>query len=156
MKKIISIMMALVLVLSLAACASKGENGGSANIEGNVEDLLNTVTNGITSPELALRNTEVDSETFEWYFFVPAIEGAEAIVSEPEIGSIAHCIGLVRVPEGTNAEDVRKDIEANLNPHKWVCVEAEKTAVVCRGDLILLAMGETAVVDAAVTNFNNL
>lgn len=156
MKKVLSLTMALVLVLCCAACGSKSNSTGGDKIEGNVSDLLNTVTDGITSPELALRNTEVTDETFEWYFFIPAIEGAEAVVSEPEIGSIAHCIGLVRVPEGTDAESVRKDIEANINPHKWVCVEAEKTAVVCRGDLILLAMGETAVVDSAVANFNNL
>lgn len=155
MKKILALTLALAMLLCLAACGG-GSSGSSDKVEGNVSDLLNTVTDGITSPELALRSTEVTDETFEWYFFVPAVEGAEAIVSEPEIGSIAHCIGLVRVPEGTDAEGLRKDIETNLNPHKWVCVEAEKTAVVCRGDLILLAMGEIAVVDAAVENFNNL
>lgn len=156
MKKVLSIMMTLVLVLSLAACASKGENGGSDNVEGEISALLTTVTDGITDPELALGTTEITDENFEWYFFVPAIDGAEAMVSEPLMSSIAHCVGLVRVPEGTDAESVRKDIEDNVNPHKWICVEAEKTAVVRRGDLILLAMGETAVVDAAVSNFNNL
>lgn len=155
MKKVLSLMLAMLLALSLTACGNAGSTN-SDKVEGEVSALLDTVTNGITSPELALRNTEVTDETFEWYFFIPAVSGAEAIVSEPEIGSIAHCIGLVRVPEETDAETVRKDIETNLNPHKWICVEAEKTAVIRRGDLILLAMGETAVVDAAVANFNNL
>lgn len=155
MKRIIAIILAATMLLCLAACGGDSA-GGSDKVEGAVSDLLTTITDGITDPELALGTTEITDKNFEWYFFIPAIEGAEAMVSEPLMSSIAHCVGIVRVPEGTDAEGVRKDIEENINPHKWVCVEAEKTTVVRRGDLILLAMGETAVVDAAVSNFNNL
>lgn len=171
MKQLLCILLTLSLALSLAACSGgKTDSGASGSgsgapassapaeehIEGSVEELLGKVTEGAADPELSLVTTQADPSTFEWYFFIPCPEGAEGWVSEPMIGSIPHFIGLLRVPEGTDAEEVRTSIEENLNPQKWVCVEAEKTAVLRRGDLILVAMAEGTSVDKAVDNFQKL
>lgn len=169
MKQLLCILLTLSLALSLAACSDgetdSGNPGSGApassapaeeHIEGSVEELLGKVTEGAADPELSLTTAQADESTFEWYFFIPYLEGAEGWVSEPMIGSIPHFIGLLRVPEGTDPEEVRASIEKNLNPQKWVCVEAEKTAVLRRGDLILVAMAEGTSVDRAVDNFNKL
>lgn len=152
-RKILSIL-AAVLLLCCTACSAAPS--GEDRVEGDVKDLLAKVTDGATDPELSLVTADVTEENFQWYFFVEPIDGAEGVVSEPMIGSIPHCIALLRVPAGSDAEAVRSEIEENLDPRKWVCVEAEKTAVLRRGDLILLAMSDAAAVDKAVENFNAL
>lgn len=152
MKRILPVLLILALLLSACGPAAPGED----HVEGEVSDLLSQVTEGATDPEISLITAEVTEETFSWYFFIDPIEGAEAAVSEPMIGSIPHFIGLLRVPEGTDAEEVRGEIEEKLDPRKWICVEAEKTAVLRRGDLILLAMSDASAVDKAAANFNAL
>ena len=58
------------------------------------------------------------------------------------------------MPEGAeNGDAIRDEIEEKADPRKWVCVEAEKTAVIRRGNLILLAMADSGVVDAVTANF---
>lgn len=152
MKKLCAAFLALLLTLSLAACGSS--SGG--NIEGSLQELLQKVTDGATDPEMALMDTEVNSDNFAGYFFIDPVEGAEGRVSEAAINAIPHSIGLLRVPASADPEKVKTDIEANLNPRKWVCVEAEKTAVVRHGDLILVAMSSADSVDKAVANFDAL
>lgn len=153
-KRLFSAILSLLLVFSLCACGSDSPQSG--NIEGTLEEILGKVVKDAADPEMALLETPVTEENFSWFFFIDPIEGAEGLVSEAAIGSIPHCIGLLRVPASADAEQVKNDIEANLNPAKWVCVEAEKTAVVRHGDLILVALAETTAVDKAVEQFDAL
>ena len=81
------------------------------------------------------------------------IEGAEAYSSEALISAVPHSIALLRVPEGTDVETVAKQIEENANPRKWVCVEAEKTIVKTRGNVVLLVMSDAATADQVAANF---
>lgn len=156
MKKGILVLLAALLLLACAACGQPAGSDGEQNIEGSLSELLSQVTKDATDPELSLLETEVTEETFPGFLFIEPIEGAEAIVSEPAIGSIPHCVALLRVPDSVDAEEVRGEIEKNLDPRKWVCVEAEKTAVLRRGNLILMAMSDTDTVNKVVSNFNAL
>lgn len=97
-----------------------------------------------------------DPEMFSWLTFVEYIEGAEGMVSEPMMGSIAHSFVLVRVPEGTDAADFAAQMEANCDPRKWICVEAEKVASASYGNLALLCMSTEVLVDTAIANFNSM
>ena len=54
------------------------------------------------------------------------------------------------------AKKLAADVEANLNPAKWVCVEAEKTAVLVHNCTVLLVMSWSDVTDALTANFNAL
>ncbi len=155
MKKGILLLLAALLFLTCAACGQP-TGDGEKNIEGSLSELLSQVTKDATDPELALLETEVTEETFSYFLFIEPIEGAEALVSEPGIGSIPHCVALLRVPDSVDAEEVRSEIEKNLDPRKWICTEAEKTAVLRRGNLILMAMSETDTVNKVVSNFNAL
>ena len=156
MKKVLALVLALSLLVCFAACGEQGSTAGGGNIEGNLTDLLQKVTDGATDPEMALIETEVTEDMFSWYLFIDPIDGAEAVVSEPMIGSIPHSVALLRVPDSADAEQVRSEIEEKLDPRKWVCVEAEKTAVLRRGDLILMVMSDTETVNKVISNFNSL
>lgn len=154
MKKLISALLSLLLILSLAACDRQGN--GSGNIEGAMDEILSKVTDGVTDPEMALTTTTADNDSFSWFFFIDPIEGAEAVVSEASISSIPHSIGLIRLPDSADPQQVKEDITEKLDPRKWICVEAEKTAVEVKGNLILVAMSSKEAVDKAVENFQSL
>lgn len=159
MKKILCLLLASFWAAALAACGSGTKDGSSAaadHVEGSVSELLSQVSNGAVNSEISLTTPEVTDENFSWYFFIDPIDGAQAAVSEPIIGSIPHFVGLLRVPEGTDPQHVQSDIEEKLDPRKWVCVEAEKTAVLRRDDLILLVMSDTSAVEKVTENFNAL
>jgi hypothetical protein len=72
------------------------------------------------------------------------------------IGSIAHSIVLVRVADGEDVNAVVTAIKENINPRKWICVEAEKVEVTNRGNLVLMAMSSTTIVDTVVKSFKAL
>ena len=97
-----------------------------------------------------------DPETFQWMTFAQYVEGAEAMVSEPMMGSIAHSFVLVRLPEGTDAAAFAAEMEANCDPRKWICVEAEKVASASYENLALLCMSNEVLVDIAIANFNSM
>ena len=56
------------------------------------------------------------------------------------VGSIAHSIVLVRAKDGQDIEALKKTIEENINPNKWICVTAENVVVKNKGNLILVIM----------------
>src|SRR5699024_8076010 len=77
----------------------------------------------------SLLTTPVTEENFAWYFYIDPIEGAEGMASEAAMSAVPHAICLLKLPEDADAEQVQADIEEALNPHKWVCVEAEANEV---------------------------
>lgn len=118
--------------------------------------MLLKVIDGVVPEEMWTETAEITDETFQNFFFIEPIEGYEAWVNVAGMSSIAHEISLLRVSEGTDIEALAKQIEDSLNPRKWVCVEAEKTAVVVKDDIILVTMSRTEIVDGAVANFKAL
>lgn len=118
--------------------------------------MLLKVIDGVVPEEMWTETAEITDETFQNFFFIEPIEGYEAWVNVAGMSSIAHEISLLRVSEGTDVEALAKQIEDSLNPRKWVCVEAEKTAVVVKDNIILVTMSRTEIVDGAVANFKAL
>ena len=117
--------------------------------------LLDQLVGGIND-ELAVMSVEVTSDMFEYYVNTPYFEGAYAVVSAPIIGSIAHEVVLVELPEGTDVEAVAAEMEANMNPRKWVCVEAEESWVKTSGNYVLQVMSTSEMANAIEANFNTV
>lgn len=158
MKKTITLILCAVMVLSMAACSAG--NGGSADAEKpgdtmSLEEIFENILADVKDLPM-VDNVKVEPEMYESFLFVAPIDGAEALASEGMINAVAHSAVLLRVPDGTDVEAVRAEIEANANPRKWVCVEAEKTAVVAHGNTILLVMSFSDITDAMVKNFDAL
>ena len=160
MKKWIALLCALLLI-PLTACAGNAGSGSSQAVSKDpVADMsLTDIANAILKDagELPMYEvTELTAENFEFYTFIPYAEGYEGVTADALIGSIAHSVVLVRVPDGTDAVQVAADIESKANPAKWICVEAEKTVVRQRGNTILLVMSSEATTDAIVAGFDAL
>ena len=151
MKKILVLLTALVLTLTLAGCGEK-------NVQGSLEDIMDKVYASIPEEErpMMLMNTEVTEENVEMYLGTADIEYEEALASESGVGSIAHSVVLVRVKDGANVEVIKEKIENSVNPRKWICVEAEEVEVESKGNLIILIMTSEANAEKIETEFDKL
>ena len=158
MKRLFALLCALALAVSMVACAKN--DAAEETVENPIEDMtLSDILDGILKdvPDLpGYQATELTSENFEFYTFVPYADGYEGLAADAMIGSIAHSVVLVRVPEDVDAASVAKDIEDNADPRKWICVEAEATHVRQYGDTILLVMSSAATANAILVNFDAL
>lgn len=105
--------------------------------------------------ELSVGTMEITSDMYE-YYAIPAVEGAHAVISMPMIGSIAHEVILVELPEGTDIPAFIEEMEGMMNPRKWVCVEAEKTWVKSSGNYVVMVMSAEFMADAVEENFNTV
>lgn len=154
MKKLFVLLLALSL-LTFAGCSTT-PTASDANVEGALADLLPKVTQGAYDEEMMTMDNEITSELFNYYFSIDYIEGCEALSRDAAINTIPYSMSLLRLPEGADFAQIEQDLKDNLNPRKWVCVEAEASQVARRGNLILVAMGAQDQVDKAVSNFNGL
>lgn len=138
-KKLKTLIIALILILTLTACGAK-------NIEGNLEDIMTKVYSDIKEEErpMGLSNTEVTSENIEYYLGTSDIEYESALASESMIGSIAHSTVLIRTKENADIEAIKTKIKENVDPRKWICVGVEKEDVIIKnkGDLIIVIIVE--------------
>lgn len=159
MKKLFALLCAAALLVSLVACASNQEEAPAEDTnpvdDMALSDIMTDILDG--AGELpAYEVVELTEENFEFYTFIPYEEGYEAVAADALIGSIAHSVVLVRVPDGTDAAQVAADMEENANPAKWICVEAEATHVRQHGNTILLVMSSVDIANAILKNFDSL
>lgn len=149
MKKISKLLVVFMVFASLLITGC-----GNKNIEGSLSDIMDKLYAGITEKPMMLSNIELNDENFENYAFVD-VKYKEAIASESMVGSIPHSVVLIRLENASDADQVVKDIEKNANPRKWICVEAENTYVLSKGDLVVLIMSNDNA-NKIKENFENL
>ena len=151
MKKFKKFFILIIIAISffMTGCASK-------NVEGSLTDIMEELYQGIAEDEkpMMLSNIELNSENFASYAFTE-VEYKEAIASESMTGSIPHSVVLIRLEDASLAKQVVEDIEKNANPRKWICVEAENTYVMSKGDLVVLIMSNE-LAPKIKENFENL
>lgn len=150
MKKILYFLGVMTLCFVLTGCGSK-------NIEGELPDIMDKLYEGIGEENLpmGLTTTELDETTFENFAFTNKIKYKSAVVSESMVGSIAHSVVLIRLEDASDADKAVKEIKDNADPRKWICVEAENTYVLSKGDLVVLIMSNENA-DKIKENFENL
>lgn len=139
-KKLAALILAVAGLFIITGCM------GVDHVDGELADLMNKLYESIPEDErpMMLMQTEVDSETVEYFLGSTEIEFDKALASEPGVSSIAHSVVLVRTKENADIESVKTKIKENINPRKWMCVgvEPEDVIVENRGDLIILIMVE--------------
>lgn len=116
--------------------------------------LMEQLVAGIND-ELMVGTVEITADMYE-YYALPALEGLYAVVSMPMIGSIAHEVVLVEVPEGTDAEAFATQMENQLNPMKWVCVQPENTWVKAFGNYVVSVMSTADMANGVLENCNTV
>ncbi|WP_019849410.1 hypothetical protein [Desulfitobacterium sp. PCE1] len=132
--------------------SSKPSEGNTA---ATLEDKMTKLLTGVKIDVLT-GDTEVTADRFAWYFGIDPIEGAEGLASEAMISSVAHSIALLQLPEGVDPAKTAAAIEQKIDPRKWICVQAEKTVVKHKGNLILVIMSHKDIADGVAANFDAL
>lgn len=127
--------LALLMVLTLAGCGSKEKN-----LTYSANEIIEKLYEGVNEEDLpALMTTPVESN-IEYYIGTKDIDYKEIVTSEPMIGAMAYSIVVVKLNEGADALEAKKLIKENVDPRKWICVDAEIVTVDDIGDTILLVM----------------
>lgn len=156
MKKIVYFFCALAICLTLVGCGKKEEKATDTNIEGTLPEIMEKLYAGISEEELPMmtENVELNSENFQYYAFAD-IKYKEAIASESMTGSTPHSVVLIRLENKNDAASAVEEIKKNADPRKWICVEAENTFVLSKGDLVVLIMSNE-LAPKIQENFENL
>ncbi len=140
MKRKYAIIAVLVLSILLVACTktenketSKAEepskttkSAGASLNEMSLEEIIANLSEGLEMP--MTENMKVEKDWYPSYLFVDYIDGSQALANESLMSSVAHSAVILRLPEGSDVEKIRAEIEKNADPIKWVCVGAEKYA----------------------------
>lgn len=117
-----------------------------------LNEIMASILTGMGETPM-LGEIPLDSENFEFFSFAPYVDGAEGLVSEPMMGSFAHSVVLVRLPDGADVEGFANQVRSNADPRKWICVEAEEVKVSTKGNLVLLVMSSKDNVNVISSNF---
>ena len=148
MKKFISVILMAALALSLfAACGKTDDAPKGADLSGESAEALVNKIYETKVPEFALMTMPVDladAEMVAWQTGVsdPALL-KEAVISESMMGSQAYSMVMVRVNDAAKAEEVAQMMLDNIDPAKWICVQADDLAAAIKGDLVMFIMVDT-------------
>ena len=150
MKKFVSIVLALSLVLSLAACGGKKveETQTAQSVAGTMEELLNKTIEqrpvefmGGVIPVDLTDSSEDGLWALKSYTGLDSAEKiTEAAAFEPMMGSMAFSMVLVRTVEGADSKAVAESMKSGIDTRKWICVEADDLKVAGFGDVVMLIM----------------
>ena len=150
MKKFLSVVLALTMVLSMAACGGKKaeETEPALSVAGTMEELLNKTIEqrpvefmGGVIPVDLTDSTEDGLWAIKSYTGLDSAEKiTEAAAYEPMMGSMAFSMVLVRVANEADSKAVAESMKSGIDTRKWICVEADDLKVAGFGDVVMLIM----------------
>ena len=151
MKKFLSVILVLTMVLSMAACGGKKvqeTEPAAQSVTGTMEELLNKTIEqqpvefmGGVIPVDLTDSSEDGLWALKSYTGLDSAEKiSEAAAFEPMMGSLAFSMVLVRVAEGADAKSVAESMKTGIDTRKWICVEANDLKVAGFGDVVMLIM----------------
>lgn len=131
---------------------------GETTVTPEEQEVLDTLQKLVAgaADDIMCDNTIITADQYPYYLFIDYIDGSIAASASAMIGSIAHSVVLLKLPEDADVAAVAADIEANMDPRKWICVEAEATMVKTSGQYVLMAMSSQEIVDAISANFDTV
>ncbi len=147
MKKLLSIILLAAMALTLTACGNtpaEPQKPQGTDLSGvSLEEIITKIYENKPT-ELPLMNMPVDTADADALAAYTGLTDAslvkEAMFSESMIGSHAYSMVLVRVNDAAKAEEVAQTMLDNINPAKWICVEADDVDAAVYGDLVLFMM----------------
>lgn len=150
MKKLLALILAMIMMLSFAACggnAETEENGGAdfVPVEGTPEELIDKIYAEFAAqpefPVMTMNLADMDAEAFPMYTgLADNSKVKEAAFSEAMMGSQAYSLVVVRLNDAADSESVATEMLNGIDTRKWICVEADDLAVAAYGDVIMLYM----------------
>ena len=150
MKKILSVILVLTMVLSMAACGGKKAEATepALSVEGTMEELLNKTIEqrpvefmgGVIPVDLTDSSEDGLWALKSYTGLEDAAKITEAAAYEPMMGSIAFSLVLVRVADAADSKAVAEAMKSGIDTRKWICVEADDLKVAGFGDVVMLMM----------------
>ena len=145
MKKIFMTVLVVVLAMSmmLTACGKK-EEAPAVVLEGQTPAQIIDALYAVHAPEFGVATIELDDSDPDLLYHMTGLSDlsmvSEVAVSESMIGSQAYSLVVARVAEGADAETVAQTMLDNIDPIKWVCVQADDVRSVACGDVVMFVM----------------
>ena len=179
MKKILAFILAAVMVLSLAACADKGSEGGATSPSGAQKDqpksaleILEKVWSKYSTDEKfpATGGSEKhmkedkpskfdvsDAEALDFELGFPKAQASEI----DDAASLMHMLnqnnfscGVYHVKDSGNAEALAGKIKENILARQWLCGFPEKLVILTVGDYIVSVFGAGELTDTFVAKLS--
>ena len=179
MKKILALLLAAVMVLSLAACTDKGSEGGATSPSGaqtnqpkSALEILEKVWSKYSADEKfpATGGSEKhmkedkpgkfdvsDAEALDFELGFPKAQASEI----DDAASLMHMLnqnnfscGVYHVKDSGNAEALAGKIKENILARQWLCGFPEKLVILIIGDYIVSVFGAGELTDTFVTKLS--
>lgn len=165
LKRIVVLLMATLLIFSLAACGKDKEKTNGPKVETENGEEIPVDDLDVSDEPVELSTTEqilvdmydkspMDFPIMTWLIDitdanqVKSYAGIEAslssvksiTVSEPAMSSQAYSVVLVEVNDGSDTNTIAEEMKNGVNPEKWGDVKADDLDVVIEGNYICLVM----------------
>jgi hypothetical protein len=164
MRKILTAILALAMLLSLAACGDKPKDTSDtttkgSNLSGTLEEIIDRIYKNAAENSYSTYYASGDAMYFiditadkQEHFYGCTFEYEEAVASEFMMTPPAYSLSVIRLKDGADVNAVMTKLRDNINPMRWVCVGVEKVLVVNVGNIIGVFMmtneGATALSDS--------
>ena len=104
MKKLTALLLAVLLVFGLAACAgSPAESNAKPGDTMTLQDILTSITKDVADlPDT--ETTALTKDNFEYFAFTAMPDGVEAIAADALINAVAHSVVLMRAQDAETAK----------------------------------------------------
>ncbi len=158
MKKIIALILALTLVLSLAACSGKADS--KATYDGTMSELIDGIYAIYPVETMLSENTPLDlTDNDLLMYYASCSDGSklsEAVYSEAMITIDPYIMAAIRAGEGQDVAALAQQILDNCDTRRWICVQAETAQVGVYGDVIVMVMGSNEIADGIMGAFSQV
>ena len=133
-----------------------GSNDASVDLSGKTAAEIISMIYEKKPVDLDLETDTLDLSDADAVKLIAGLSSTDGIkeiaVSEPMMGSQAYSMVLVRVSDSANAASVAQTMKDNINPRKWICVEADDIKAASKGDLALFFMVDSEFADAVTAS----
>lgn len=130
--------------------SSESAAAGDVTLSSSLSDIMDTVLASVPEDQIPMlmpadlnggeKYTALTEENSEYNLGLTNDRYAEGIAADAAMTSVPFSVCLVRANSAEEAEQLAADIEANADPRKWICVEAESKIVDYSGDVVILIM----------------
>ena len=165
MKKTISLALALVLTLSLAACGKNGNTGSSADVPADANTLLTTVWDSYTDDEKfpaaggdyttpvedAPGAVDIsDADNLNYMLTLP-VEDASKIDGAAALGHMMNAntftCGALRAANADEVEGLAQDMRDAIQSKQWMCGFPDKLVIFTYDQYVVSLYGAEDLVD---------
>ena len=146
MKKILTLLMVMALIMTgFTACGSGNEGGNAAgSVEGTPAEIIEKIYEQHPVADLPLGTIEIDLADADAVKMFTGLDSADKIdsaaASESMMGAQAYSLVVVRVKDAADAASVAEEMMNGIDQRKWICVEADDLRVAAAGDVVVLMM----------------